>query len=240
MQNNFKVEIIEECANKDLNNRESYWIKTMQSHQSFGHGYNLTWGGNGVIKYSDEQILSLWDKGLTPLEISEKIGINYNCLLKRLRVLRPEEAKNRYFNTRKTPILQYSLDGVLLKEYSSITEASNQLKIDSGVITRCCKKERTCACGYLWKYKTDLTNIEDLMLQYAKSNKCCNVLMINKETNEVIKEYPTCAAAEKELNIAHGKISEVCNNKNGRKTAGGYKWKWAYELKRRLTENEIK
>jgi hypothetical protein len=66
-----------------------------------------------------------------------------------------DEHKKKIANSLKTPIVQFSLDGVMLNEYSSIKEASSLLGIGSGHICRCCKNKRKSAGGYVWKYKTD-------------------------------------------------------------------------------------
>ena len=76
------------------------------------------------------------------------------------------------------------------------------------------------------------------MLAYARSQKCCKVDLVNKN-NTVIKTYESGKAAEQELGIARGKVSEVCNNKYGRKTANGYRFQWNYRLKREIV-NGIK
>lgn len=50
---NFKVEILEECANRtELNEREKYWIKTLNTKTP--NGYNLTSGGESGYKVSEK------------------------------------------------------------------------------------------------------------------------------------------------------------------------------------------
>ena len=60
-----------------------------------------------------------------------------------------------------------------------------------------------------------------------------------REDQLPIIQYESGKMAEQELNIARGKVSEICNNKYGRKTANGYKFQWNYKLKREIT-NGIK
>lgn len=55
------------------------------------------------------------------------------------------------------------------------------------------------------------------------------VLQLDKNTEEIINEYESLAAAERATGINHGNISIVCNKKPGHKSAGGYKWKWKGE-----------
>lgn len=55
---NFKKEILEYCASeKELCEREMYWIKTLNSLYIYGTGYNLTVGGEGgdTFSYKSEQ-----------------------------------------------------------------------------------------------------------------------------------------------------------------------------------------
>ena len=50
-------------------------------------------------------------------------------------------------------ILQFSKDGELIAEYSSLTEASRQTGCNNSHICECCKgKQKSCG-GYIWKYK---------------------------------------------------------------------------------------
>ena len=50
---NFSVSQIEECNNKDLDNREIYWINF---YQTYKNGYNCTGGGEGGVKTYEEDI----------------------------------------------------------------------------------------------------------------------------------------------------------------------------------------
>ena len=55
------------------------------------------------------------------------------------------------------PILQYSLDGILIKEHKSITNALLELgkKVSNCCITSCLKGRQQTAFGFKWKYKKD-------------------------------------------------------------------------------------
>ena len=50
-------------------------------------------------------------------------------------------------------ILQFSKDGELIAEYSSIHEAERQTRCNRGNICNCCKGNRKSAGGFIWKYK---------------------------------------------------------------------------------------
>lgn len=50
---NFSISQIEECDNKDLDNREIYWINY---YKTYSNGYNCTGGGEGGIKTYEEDL----------------------------------------------------------------------------------------------------------------------------------------------------------------------------------------
>jgi hypothetical protein len=53
------------------------------------------------------------------------------------------------------PILQYGLNNTLIKEWSSIKEASDILNIDDGQIVSCLKGRLKTAKKFVWKYKNN-------------------------------------------------------------------------------------
>lgn len=54
---------------------------------------------------------------------------------------------------RSKPILQLNKSNILIKEWSSINEASRQTGICTKDIWRCCNDEKATAKGYKWRYK---------------------------------------------------------------------------------------
>lgn len=61
--------------------------------------------------------------------------------------------KNRALH-RGRPVLQYSLDGKIIKKYSSATEASKETGASS--ITACCKHQCKTSGGYIWRYADEI------------------------------------------------------------------------------------
>jgi group I intron endonuclease len=55
----------------------------------------------------------------------------------------------------KKPILQFTIHGVFIKEWDSITSAGDFFNIPYGNITNCCKGLRKQIGGFVWKYKTN-------------------------------------------------------------------------------------
>lgn len=53
---------------------------------------------------------------------------------------------------RKRNVLQFSLDGKLIKEFNSVADASKQTGISKSCIARVCRKEREKSGGFIWMY----------------------------------------------------------------------------------------
>lgn len=63
---------------------------------------------------------------------------------------------DRIKETRKRkPVLQYTIDGVFVKEYQSLLEASSVNCYSLSNISSCCKERRKQAYGYVWKFKEE-------------------------------------------------------------------------------------
>lgn len=86
-----------------------------------------------------------------PIEVRQKIS--KSSLGKKMSL----EARNKMsaskLNTNLKPIIQYSLDGIFIKEWESIKSASTELKINKSHISNCCSGRRKSSGGFMWKYK---------------------------------------------------------------------------------------
>jgi len=58
----------------------------------------------------------------------------------------------------RIPIIQLSIDGNFIKEWTSASEVSKVLNIDASAIAKCCKGKQLTYKGYKWKYKNEYTN----------------------------------------------------------------------------------
>lgn len=90
----FVVSEIEICDNKDLNKREKYWIK---KYQTCENGYNISRGGGGWMKFSDDDLLNLWNSGMTVKDISHELNSCIDTISRRLKCLdvQPQEIVKR-------------------------------------------------------------------------------------------------------------------------------------------------
>lgn len=110
------------------------------------------------INHKDE---CRWNNNVENLEwCTAKYNSNYGtCIQRRVAntdYTKPFYRENAIKNGRKhsRPVVQLSLDGVLLHEYESGAEASRQTGIIHSHILECCagKRYKTVG-GYVWKYR---------------------------------------------------------------------------------------
>ena len=68
------------------------------------------------------------------------------------------DRKNGVNNKKSKAVLQYDLQGNLIKEYYSIMQAERETKISNVSISRVCNGKRKTAGGFKWKYKQQINN----------------------------------------------------------------------------------
>ena len=59
-------------------------------------------------------------------------------------------------NSRKKPILQFDLNGNFIREWQNATDVGREV---NGRICNCLKGRYKTACGFVWKYKDDITHL---------------------------------------------------------------------------------
>lgn len=213
---NFQKEIIKECKVEELNDLEIFYIK---KYNSVKKGLNSTYGGDGGEK-SDE----------TKVKISKSMmGKN-------------DWSKGGYHTK---IVLQYSLDGKLIKKWNNCKEAGLALNITT--INQAASNKIKTSGGYIWIYENDFvfSLLENKILEANthknkgknKSNLHKNKINTKKRAKKIsksrmkpilqyskdnifIKEWDSIQSASKELGISQ---SSICSNLNKRyKHAGGY------------------
>lgn len=124
-----------------------------------------------------------------------------------------------YISTRK--VKQFTLEGIFVKEYSSIKEAQKTLKIFG--IVKSCQNENKTAGGFMWKYSNEC--FEPIISPYEE-NKTSSIKVIQCDLNgQEIREFNNISEASNTLIIGFSKISKCCLGQL--ENAGGFKWKYA-------------
>lgn len=230
----FKIELIEECPNELLNDREKYWIKY---YDSVNTGYNTAWGGSCGVHYNREEILNLWKQGFNIQEISNKIGIDRGLLgqiLKQFNITEEEINMRRYFSSR-TQIKNravYQIDiktGKIIKQWDMISEVERELHISHTTIVNCCnlKPQAKTAGGFAWRYIEDYNEETDKekLIQYTKRKPHnSKTILLYDINNNLIGEYINATDAANQTGRVANSIKKYCRGE--RKDSKGFIWKY--------------
>lgn len=152
--NNHKLEMLEECEGDYLGaeSREMFWIRTNMSNFSKWpkmNGLNLTNGGGGALGH----IGSL--KGMNrPRHVCEKISIGKSGI-KASETHRKNISESHIgaVSPKRKAIYQVDLNGNIINEYDSISEASKKHNCSASCIVRVLKREYPNYKGVIFKYK---------------------------------------------------------------------------------------
>lgn len=229
---NFSFGIIEEVSNNLLDERECYWIKKLNTHISYHQGYNMTFGGEGRNTTDVSLIISLWEKGLTLTEISNKTGysrVTCSIHLKSLGLTTKDFFTRREnYNSKKfsKKIFQYSLQGDLIKQWNSLAEIKQELNYEPSLLSLCINRKARTAYGYLWVKNQE--EIQDVLNKYNelkyKKNRPINQYSLD---GKFIQQWNSAELAGKTLGIDPSAIRRCCNKVPKYKTSKGYKWEYA-------------
>ena len=151
-KNDSLASVKEKILKPSINHRGYYQVQLWK--QSIGKRYmvhRLVWEAfNGSIP-----------EGLQVNHISERKSENR---LSNLNLMTPKEninygtgiersTKKRINGKYSKPVLQFTLDNILVKEYPSIRQAERETGFANSNIIKCCNGKRKQAYGYKWRYK---------------------------------------------------------------------------------------
>lgn len=185
---------------------------------------------NSIKKYGwDKHIFTILKKLKTTLEIIDALEIKYIAQYKALNISLNIASGGRNGNKgnirlkgkdnpNSIPVYQFDVNGVFIKMFDSMSEAS---KISGACISKISKAiitESFYAGGYLWLNK----KLFDKGIKPNRSNsifKPC--IQLNKQ-KEFIKKYYCASEANRKTKINTSHILECL--KGTRKSAGGFLW----------------
>lgn len=234
---NFDFSVIEECDEKELNEKEIYWIAYYKTfiQQSNSWGYNLTRGGDGNKRLPQEYVdwfIELWNQGKLTGEIERITGKDKHIIIQYLKWYEPsysvEEARRRGsissgINHRK-PIIQYDYLGRFITKYESIKEAAKKFGRDSSIFIKSAKLKAKGALGYYFVY--DDENREKslrTLIDMRVKNKPAPIIQFDLK-GKFIACYSSLQEGSEKTGIPKGSINANCCS--AVKTAHGFIWKY--------------
>lgn len=213
---NFTFEVIEECSQDELDEKEIYWISY---YGTFENGYNLTRGGNSGFKYD---INAVYEDYLQTNNIA-KTAKNIGCHTTTARNILHEFGVNGYEQQLEKPIECIDPKTLqVISQYSSIQDAADAFKINRALISNAANGKKKSAGGYFWRFIGENKQFELGEVKRYKEP----VQQLDYYTGEILAEYESAREAAERLTgsrSAGGRISEVCNGKLT--SALGFKWK---------------
>lgn len=102
-------------------------IEEIKNHDSYYHGYNGTLGGDGA-------------------RVDTTLHYNYGKHLS-------SSTKSKIAQARKIKIMQFTKDGVFVRDWDCAKDAQRTIGVDARHIGSCCRGNRKTAGGFVWKYK---------------------------------------------------------------------------------------
>ncbi len=113
-------------------------------------------------------------------------------------------------------VVQYTLDGEFVKEWSKIKDAAKSINVNGSSISCVCLGFSNTSGEYQWRFKGDESP--------GKTSLRFKMICQYDETGKFINRWDKIADASKDLDIPAGNIVNTCKCKV--KSAGGYQWRY--------------
>ena len=220
-EDSFTCEPIQEAPDDVLNDLEKFWI---WQYDSANKGYNITLGGEGLLKYEDKEFLEKWNSGMIVKEIAKSTGATCSTVSARLHALGIDKweimKRGKDVGSKKNyvPVYMYDLEGNYIRSFKSIGEGNAFIGLKNGVLPALSGYIKQSG-GYQWRdYKVD--KIEP----YRPLNSQRRAVAKLADDGTVLEVFKRIIDAARATNCHHSNIIRAC--KNPWKTCGGFKWKY--------------
>ena len=150
-----------------------------------------------------------------------------------LRKPSPNISNEAVYSNKGIIVLQYRLDGSLVKVWDSVKEAAEYIGSNPNPIYRALNKDNAQCYGYMWKRYTG-GNIDETIPKYSRQKRIgkkqinrrptMKICQYSKDGN-LIKVWNGYSEIEESLHISNANIYHCISGRY--KTAYGYVWKYA-------------
>jgi group I intron endonuclease len=166
---------------------------------------------------------------------NSKYGYNTgHVCLKDVKFKLSQKTKDKISVLKSKKVLQYSYDGIFIKEYDSCTAAAKKVGVSTNSITESCTvkdKSRKSSAGFLWRFKTKNYphRIDAFYPDKSRDDfKKKKVVQYNITTNEIITIFETLNDAVAFLKCERSNLIRVLKRKYGGKTGKYRGFYWEY------------
>ena len=203
-------------------------LDKMKVEKLYRNGYNATKGGEGVLRINKEDIFTLWDKGMSIADISNKTGHDKHSIISILNGYENYTNEESYKRGRIAcgellgkKIKQYDLDGNYISTYSSIAEAAKEFNTDTSNISAALSGKNKSAIGFQWRYEEDEPpGLYNGTRAYNKKS----IVQLDKDKN-FVAEYNSISSGARSVGLEHRKdIGYACKDSSNMKMIAGYYW----------------
>jgi group I intron endonuclease len=230
-----KFEIIEEITDELLNEREVFWIKELNTfYRDNPKGMNMTRGGDGggvswihdTERRKKQSESRKGENGTfygrhhteeTKKILSEKIkkwNLENNKQV-------PEWGAKKGQEKRKRQILMYDSNGIFVKEFKSLQEASKELNINRTCISDSISGKHSNAGGYIFKYKIENYSYRIDVGEIKKKTVKRSVVAIYAGE---VKTFPSALEASEFFKIPKTTINRAAMYNEGRPIRTGHRF----------------
>jgi len=203
-----KFEVIEECADEVMNEREMYWISELKTYCYENEmGMNMTIGGDG-------QRSSWMHDEKRRVEQSNRYMGSGNPFFGKKHTDEYKKAKSKQVSEYNKangikvsqigiergrlasiePVVCYNTSGYFIKEYESIKEAVDELGVNHSSVSCVCRLKRTHTKGFVFRYKTDNYPVK-IDVGEIKHQAVSRPVCLLSEDLEIINTFPSAKEA---------------------------------------------
>lgn len=107
-----------------------------------------------------------------------------------------------------TKVDQYSIDGILIKRWNSMTDVEEELHIETSHTSQACKGKRSTAGGYVWRYREEPFNkyevVDTRKRRVCMYNLQGELLKTYSKAVHVIKDFPELKSTSNITSVCRG------------------------------------
>lgn len=137
-----------------------------------------------------------------------------------------------YSNPNTKTVLQFNLNGCLLREYASIRQAVRETGLKRQSISHCCNYKETSCGGFFWMFKSEYEKYGQLI--YKQDDRFSEEVIQCDDFGNIVATYNGPTEAHRVTGIGLHAISKCLNKKS--KHSGGYRWFYPKDYEEFMTQ----